>query len=90
MPSRCRLRQATDPAVTIDLTETLIAQNPKSEQIDIATPQYLAALSKTSPAKANAAASKILVGRPDDEYALDAVARELGLRRPRSWRQPID
>jgi hypothetical protein len=67
--------QAGDPAVTIDLTEALIAQDPKSEQIDIATPQYLAALSKQSPAKANAAASKILVGRPDDEYALDAVAR---------------
>ena len=67
--------QATDPAVTIDLTETLIAQDPKSEQIDIATPQYLAALNKQSPAKANAAASKILVGRPDNEYALDAVAR---------------
>jgi hypothetical protein len=60
------------------LTETLIAQNPKSEQIDTATPQYLAALSKQSPAKANAAASKILVGRPDDEYALDAVARNWG------------
>ena len=70
--------QATDPAVTIDLTETLIAQNPKSEQIDIATPQYLAALGKQSPAKANAAASKILVGRPEDEYALDAVARNWG------------
>ena len=35
----------------------------------------MAALSKQSPAKANAAASKILVGRPDNEYALDAVAR---------------
>ena len=67
--------QATDPAVTIDLTEALIAQDPKSEQIDIATPQYLAALSKQSPAKANAAASKILAGRPENEYALDAVAR---------------
>lgn len=67
--------QATDPAVTIDLTEALLAQDPKSEQIDIATPQYLAALSKQSPAKANAAASKILAGRPENEYALDAVAR---------------
>src|SRR5579862_7951481 len=67
--------QATDPAVTIDLTETVIAQNPKSEQIDIATPQYLAALGKQSPAKAIAGANKILVGRPDDEYALDALAR---------------
>lgn len=47
----------------------------KSEQIDIATPQYLAALGKQSPAKAIAAANKILVGRPEDEYALDALAR---------------
>jgi len=70
--------QAGDPAITIDLTEQLIAQDPKSEQIDIATPQYLAALSKQSAAKANAAASKILVGRPDNEYALDAVARNWG------------
>jgi hypothetical protein len=67
--------QASDPAVTIDLTETLIAQDPKSEQIDTATAAYLAALGKQSPAKANAAAAKILVGRPDNEYALDAVAR---------------
>jgi hypothetical protein len=67
--------QASDPALTIELTEALIAQNPKSEQIDTATAQYLAALSKQGGAKANAAASKILVGRPDNEYALDAVAR---------------
>jgi hypothetical protein len=67
--------QATDPAVTIELTEALIAQNPKSEQIDTATPQYLAALGKQGAAKANAAASKILVGRPENEYALDVVAR---------------
>ena len=67
--------QASDPALTIELTEALIAQNPKSEQIDTATPQYLAALGKQGAAKANAAASKILVGRPDNEYALDSVAR---------------
>jgi hypothetical protein len=67
--------QATDPAATIELTEALIAQNPKSEQIDTATPQYLAALGKQGAAKANAAASKILVGRPENEYALDVVAR---------------
>jgi len=67
--------QASDPALTIELTEALIAQNPKSEQIDTATAQYLAALGKQGAAKANAAASKILVGRPDNEYALDAVAR---------------
>jgi hypothetical protein len=67
--------QASDAALTIELTEALIAQNPKSEQIDTATAQYLAALGKQGAAKANAAASKILVGRPENEYALDAVAR---------------
>lgn len=67
--------QAGDAAVTIDLTEALIAQNPKSDQIDTATPQYLAALGKQSAAKAAAGANKILVGRPENQYALDAVAR---------------
>ena len=67
--------QAGDPAVTIDLTEALIAQNPKSDQIDTAAPQYLAALGKQSAAKAAAGANKILVGRPENEYALDAAAR---------------
>jgi hypothetical protein len=72
--------QATDPAVTIDLVDTLIAQDPKSEQIDAATPYYLAALGKQSAAKAIAGANKILAGRPDNEYALDAVAR--------NWQSP--
>lgn len=67
--------QATDPAVTIDLVNTLIAQNPKSEQIDSAAPYYLAALGKEGTAKAVAGANKILAGRPEDEYALDTVAR---------------
>jgi hypothetical protein len=67
--------QAGDPAVTIELTDALIAQNPKSDQIDTAAPQYLAALGKQGAAKAAAGASKILVGRPENEYALDAVAR---------------
>src|ERR1017187_6526227 len=40
--------QATDPAVTIELTEALIAQNPKSEQIDAVTFQYLAVLNQQS------------------------------------------
>ena len=74
--------QAPDPAITIELTEALIAQNPKSEQIDTATPQYLAALGKQSPAKALAAANKILVGRPEDQYALDPVAMHWGAPGP--------
>ncbi len=74
--------QAPDPAITIELTEALLAQNPKSEQIDTATPQYLAALGKQSPAKALAAANKILVGRPEDQYALDPVAMNWGAPGP--------
>ena len=67
--------QASDPAITIQLTDALIAQDPKSDQIDTAAPQYLAALSKQGAAKAAAGANKILAGRPENEYALDAVAR---------------
>ena len=67
--------QASDPAITIELTDALIAQNPKSDQIDTAAPQYLAALGKQGAAKAAAGANKILAGRPENEYALDAVAR---------------
>ncbi len=67
--------QAGDAAVTIELTDALIAQNPKSDQIDTAAPQYLAALGRQSAAKAAAGANKILVGRPEDVYALDAAAR---------------
>jgi hypothetical protein len=67
--------QASDPAITIELTDALIAQDPKSDQIDTAAPQYLAALSKQGAAKAAAGANKILAGRPENEYALDAVAR---------------
>jgi hypothetical protein len=66
--------QATDPAVTIDLTEALIAQNPKSEQLDTAAPVYIAALGKQGAAKVIAGANKILAGRPDNEDALYAVA----------------
>ena len=67
--------QASDPAITIELTEALIAQDPKSDQVDTAAPQYLAALGKQGAAKAAAGANKILVGRPENEYALDTAAR---------------
>jgi hypothetical protein len=66
--------QATDPAMTIDLTDTLIAQNPKSEEIDSAAPYYLAALGKQGTAKVIAGANKIVAGRPDNEDALYAIA----------------
>jgi hypothetical protein len=66
--------QASEPAVTIDLTETLLAQNAKSEQVDVAAPYYLAALGKQGSAKLVAGANKIVAGRPDNMDALYAVA----------------
>jgi len=66
--------QATDPAVTIELTEALIAQDPKSESIDTAAPAYLAALGKGGSAKVIAGANKIVAGRPENEDALYALA----------------
>lgn len=66
--------QATDAAVTIDLTDALIAQNAKSEQVDVAAPYYLAALGKQGTAKVLAGANKIVAGRPDNEDALYAIA----------------
>ena len=66
--------QASDPAVTIDLVDTLIAQDSKSEQIDAAAPYYLAALGKQGTPKLIAGANKIAAGRPDNEDALYAVA----------------
>jgi hypothetical protein len=66
--------QATDPAVTLDLVDTLIAQNPKSEEIDVAAQYYLAALGKQGTAKVIAGANKIVAGRPDNEDALYAIA----------------
>ena len=66
--------QATDPAVTIELAEALIAQDPKSESVDTVASVYLAAMAKGGPAKAIAGANKILAGRPENEDALYAVA----------------
>ena len=66
--------QASDPAVTIELTEALIAQDPKSESLDTAVPAYLAALGKGGSAKVVAGANKIVAGRPENEDALYAIA----------------
>jgi hypothetical protein len=63
-----------NPASLIDLSEALIAQNPKSKYVDTVAPYYLDALNKQSPAKANAAAQKILAGNPDQPDALLRLA----------------
>jgi hypothetical protein len=66
--------QASDPAVTIDLVNTLIAQNPKSQYLDECASSYLTALSKQGSAQVITGANKILAGDPDNEDALYALA----------------
>lgn len=66
--------QSTDPAVTIDLSEALMAQDPKGDSVDTIASAYLAASGKGGPGKTIAAANKILAGRPENEDALYAIA----------------
>lgn len=67
--------QQTDPAKTIDLVETLEAQNPKSKYLDDCAGPYLAALEKHGgEAKQFAAASRIVAAAPNNEFVLLALA----------------
>jgi hypothetical protein len=66
--------EATDANVTIALVNQLLAQNPKSTYLDECASVYLAALSKESPEKALAGATKINAAVPDNEDALLIMA----------------
>ena len=66
--------QASDPQVTIDLGDLLLAQNNKSKHVDTMAAYYLAALGKQGAAKEGAGAVKILAGRPENDDALYAAA----------------
>ena len=66
--------QSSDPAVTIDLSEALMAQDPKNDAVDTVASVYLAAMAKGGPAKTIAGANKILAGRPENDDALYAIA----------------
>ena len=63
-----------NPEKAAEYGDALIALNPKSSHIDTITTTYLAALNKQGAAKASAGAQKIIVGRPDNEDALYALA----------------
>ncbi|MEO8099470.1 MAG: hypothetical protein ABI811_17360 [Acidobacteriota bacterium] len=63
---------AVDPAIVIQLTETIIAQNPKSDYLALAVPPYIAAMPNAD--QQLQAAAKILALQPDNEDALLAVA----------------
>lgn len=68
---------------TIELVETLIAQNPKSKYIDTCTQAYLIALGKSGgAAKQMDGMAKVIVGRPDSEVALAALAEGLMNKSP--------
>jgi len=72
-----------DGAKTIELVETLVAQNPKSKYIDTCTQAYLTALGKNGgAAKQMEGMAKIAAGRPDNEVALDALALGLMSKSP--------
>ena len=73
-----------DGPKTIDLVDTLIAQNPKSKYIDTCTQAYLAALGKSGAAKQLDGMKKIVDGRPDNEVALAALAEGLMSKSPDS------
>ena len=62
--------QTSDPKVTVELVDQLLAQSPKSQYLDQCASAYLAALTKESPDKALAGATKINAAQPDNEDAL--------------------
>lgn len=74
--------QVQNAAETIDLVNTLLAQNPKSQYLDQCTQAYLAALGKSGTAKQLEGMSRIVRGRPDDVDALAALAQGLMSRSP--------
>jgi hypothetical protein len=71
-----------DPAKTVELVDTLLAQNPKSKYVDTCTPAYLAALGKSGLAKQLEGMTKVAAGRPDNEVALAALAEGLANKSP--------
>src|SRR6202030_3387631 len=60
----------TDANATLALGDQLPAQNTKSQYVDQCASAYLAALTKQSPDKALAGATKINAAQPDNEDAL--------------------
>ena len=70
-------------AKTIELVDTLLAQNNKSKYIDSCTQAYLTALGKSGgAAKQMEGMAKIAAGRPDNEVALAALAEGLMSKSP--------
>jgi tetratricopeptide (TPR) repeat protein len=72
-----------DPAKTVELVDTLLAQNPKSKYLEMACTQaYLAALGKISAAKQVEGMTRVVKGRSDNEVALAALVEALANKSP--------
>ncbi len=69
-----------EPAKTIELIDSLVAQNPKSKYLDdVAVNAYLVALGKAGgTAKQMAGMAKIIVGQPNNTVALLALVEGSG------------
>ncbi len=66
------------PAKVVELTEALLAVNPKSTYLGLASNAYLGALGKQGGVdKQIEGANKILAGNPNEEYALMTLADNL-------------
>ena len=66
------------PAKVVELGDALLAMNPKSTYIGVASNAYLSALQKTGGAdKQTEGATKIVAGSPNDEEALMVLADNL-------------
>jgi hypothetical protein len=67
--------QGLEPAKVFELVDQLLAANPKSKYLDLCTSAYYAALGKSGGAKKQLEGmAKIAAGRPDNVYALQALA----------------
>ncbi len=65
---------AGDSNKTIELTDQLLEQNPKSTYVGVCAASYLAALAKKGSKEQLAGAQKIINGSPNNEDALYALA----------------
>jgi hypothetical protein len=63
-----------DSAKTVELVDTLLAQNPKSQYVSNCAAAYLKALDAQSPGKSLDGATKIINGNPNNEDALFTLA----------------
>jgi hypothetical protein len=64
-----------EPAKTVELMDALLAADPKGKYVDVGVAAYFAALGKTGgAAKQLDGMAKVVVGRPDNEIALGALA----------------